>query len=153
MLPEVLEGLAIHAVEDREHAIAEAQAAAERQRVRNAAITDAQGRALHQFYAETLYQQVSAFDRSRAIAAYCDQIEQRIAAADATAPEREAAAAWLAWARDHAAAIDPLQALPTMPAAPSSPPKIWNPTSTASKPLVPAWNGVDLDCHATAIPA
>ncbi|MQM25653.1 hypothetical protein [Glycomyces albidus] len=117
-LPEVIDGLATRAAEDRERAAIEEQEAAERQRAREKAETDAHSKALRHFYAETLYQQVSAFERMRAISAYCDAFEEQIAAADPAAPELESAAEWLEWARSHAAEIDPLRALPTMPAAP-----------------------------------
>lgn len=117
-LPEILEGLATLAVEDREHAVIEERETAERQRAREQAETDAQSKALQHFYAETLYQQVASFERSRAISAYCDEIEQRIAAADPAAPELDSAVRWLEWARSHAAEINPLQTLPRMPTAP-----------------------------------
>ncbi|WP_335992220.1 hypothetical protein [Glycomyces sp. MUSA5-2] len=117
-LPEILEGLAARAAEDRERAAVEAQEAAERQRAREKAETDARSRALSQFNAETLYRQVAAFERARAISAYCDVLEQRIEATDAPESDRERAMAWLAWARAHAAEIDPFRVLPTMPEAP-----------------------------------
>lgn len=117
-LPEVLEGLANRAVEDRERAAIEARQAEERERAREKAETDAHARALHQFNAEELYRQVEAFKRARAINAYCDVLEQRIESADALDPDREGAIVWLAWARAHAAEIDPFRTLPTMPAAP-----------------------------------
>lgn len=118
-LPELLEGLAVRAAEDRERITIEAQEAAERQRAREKAETDARSKALRHFYAETLYQQVSAFERVRVITAYCGAIEEQLAAADPAAPELESAVEWLEWARSHAAEIDPLQALPAMPAAPA----------------------------------
>ncbi|MEU5872450.1 hypothetical protein AB0A73_12950 [Glycomyces sp. NPDC047369] len=62
---------------------------------------------------------MSAFERVRAITAYCDTIEEQLAAADPAAPELESAVEWLEWALSHAAEIDPLQALPAMPAAPA----------------------------------
>jgi hypothetical protein len=117
-LPEVLEGLAGRAAEDRERTAVEAREAAGRQRVREKAETDAHSRALQHFLAETLYQQVAVFARSRAISAYCGEVEQRIAAADPAAPERDSAVRRLGWARGHAAGLDPLQDLSIMPAAP-----------------------------------
>lgn len=113
-----MESLAARAAEDREHTAVEAREAAERQRAREKAETDAQSKALQHFYAETLHQQVSAFEHAWAISAYCDAIEEQIAAADPATPELESAAEWLEWARSHAAEIDPLQTLPTMPTAP-----------------------------------
>lgn len=117
-LAEVLEGLASRSVEDRERTSAEAREVAERQFAQERAETDARSRALQHFYTETLYQQVSAFERSRAISAYCDEIEQQIAAEAPATPELDSAVRWLEWARSHAADIDPLQSLPTMPTAP-----------------------------------
>jgi hypothetical protein len=117
-LPEILEALADRAAEDRERTASEARQAEERERAREKAETDAHTRALYQFNAETLDRQVEAFERTRAINTYCDVLEQRIEAAGALAPDRDGATAWLAWARAHAAEIDPLRTLPTMPAAP-----------------------------------
>ncbi|GAA1676187.1 hypothetical protein GCM10009830_23580 [Glycomyces endophyticus] len=116
-LPEILEGLAARAAEDGERAEVEAKEAAERQRAREKAETDAHTRALSQFRGETLYRQVEAFERARAIGTYCDVLEQQIETADVSASDREGAAAWLAWARAHAAEIDPFRVLPTMPKA------------------------------------
>jgi hypothetical protein len=118
-LPEVLEGLVSRAVEDREHAAIEARQVEERERAREKAETDARSKAVQHFLAEMLHQQVASFELSRAISAYCDALEQRIAAADLPFPELESATAWLEWARSHAAEIDPLQNLPTMPVAPA----------------------------------
>ncbi|SDL08212.1 hypothetical protein SAMN05216298_2634 [Glycomyces sambucus] len=73
---------------------------------------------MSQFKAETLYRQVEAFERARAINTYCDVLEQQIEAADVLESDRDGATAWLAWARVHAAQIDPFRTLPTMPNAP-----------------------------------
>ncbi len=118
-LPEVIEGLDTRAAKDRERIAIEAQEAAEQQRAREKAETDARSKAVKHFYAETLYQQVSAFERARAISIYCDAIEEQLAAADPATPELESAAKWLEWARSHAAEINPLQTLPTMPTTPA----------------------------------
>ncbi|MCD0443649.1 hypothetical protein LO763_08430 [Glycomyces sp. A-F 0318] len=118
-LPEIMEGLAARAAEERERTAVEAREAVERQRAREKAETDARSKALQRFYAETLYRQVSAFGRAWAISAYCDAVEEQIAAADPATPELQSAAEWLEWARSRAAEIDPLQTLPTMPAAPA----------------------------------
>ncbi|WP_335988362.1 hypothetical protein [Glycomyces sp. MUSA5-2] len=132
-LPEVLDGLATRAAEDRERIAIEAQEAAERQRAREKAETDARSRALSQFNAETLYRQVAAFERARAISAYCDVLEQRIEATDAPESDRERAMAWLAWARAHAAEIDPFRTLPTMPEAPEFTPEDLKPFIAGSE--------------------
>lgn len=122
-LPEVLEGLASRAAEDRTHAEAAAQAAAERQVAREKGETDARARALSQFYADSLYRQVEAFQCARAVSAYCEVLEQRIEAAEVPEPDLERATARLAWARTHATEIDPFRTLPTMPEAPEFTPK------------------------------
>jgi hypothetical protein len=122
-LPEVLEGLACRATEDRARAAEAARATAEREVAREKAETDAHARALSQFYADSLYRQVEAFEHARAISTYCDALEQQIKAAEVPEPDLERATTWLAWARTHATEIDPFRTLPTMPKAPEFAPK------------------------------
>jgi hypothetical protein len=122
-LPEVLEGLADRTAQDRERTAIEARQAEEQERACEQAETDAHSKAVQGFLAETLRQQAASFELSRVISAYCDALEERIAAADPAFPERESALRWLEWARNHAAEIDPLRHLPTMPDAPAFTPE------------------------------
>lgn len=136
-LPEILEGLADRAVEDRERVIAEEREKAERRRRWEAAMSRAEERAIEHHYAEILDGQAQAFERSRRLGRYCDRLEQRIADDDSGSPEAASATAWLAWARTYAESLDPFGTLPTMPAAPEFGPRDLEPFLDGWSPYGP----------------
>lgn len=104
-------------MEDRQRAIDEKRAKAERQTRWEAAMQTAKEQALQEQYAKQLRHQAERWRETEALRAYCDALEQRLSApresddADASASART----WLAWARGHLRTIDPFTSLPTMP--------------------------------------
>ncbi|SEL58870.1 hypothetical protein SAMN05414137_11099 [Streptacidiphilus jiangxiensis] len=119
LLPVVLAELELRAVEDQQRAIDEERAKAERQVRWEAAMTAANEQAIHEQYAERLREQAQQWRQAEGLRAYCSALEARLSQPQAgdDASAMESARQWLAWARAHVLALDPLQGLPTMPEA------------------------------------
>lgn len=117
-LPEVMDSLARSAAGDRRTAIAAEKAKVQRQHQWETAMADAKVQALQRHFATTLDQQSQTFEHFKRLTAYCDQLEQRLQEAGPDHPDAAAATQWLSWARAYTESVDPLQALPQMPATP-----------------------------------
>jgi hypothetical protein len=130
-LPEVIEALAQRAAAERERLAAATRAAAAEQQAREAELARAKVQARERFYGKELERQALAFERWRRLTAYCDQLEAHLQAADPEAPGTESARSWLAWAREHTAAVDPFSELPGMPEVPEFGPDSLSPFITA----------------------
>ncbi|WP_104814791.1 hypothetical protein [Kitasatospora sp. MMS16-BH015] len=117
LLPTILEELQQRAVDDRQGAIDEERAKAERRVGWETAMAAAKEQALQEQYAKQLRQQAHQWRESTELRTYCDALEERLASSQAVddAADRASARTWLAWAREYVRTIDPLDTLPTMP--------------------------------------
>jgi hypothetical protein len=129
-LPELIEALAQRFTVERERLAAATRAAAAEQQAREGDLARAEVQARERFYGNELDRQALVFERWRRLTAYCDQLETHLQAAAPEAHGTELARSWLAWAREHTAAIDPFSELPGMPVAPEC-----RPNDRANAPL------------------
>jgi hypothetical protein len=112
-LPELLREIEMRAVEDEHRRRAEKRKAAERERAWQAAMKKARERHAENNRSEILSSEVAQWSEAQRIRAYCSAIESSY-------PNVSKTLEWIAWARSHADALDPLQTAPRMPALPES---------------------------------
>jgi hypothetical protein len=112
-LPALLREIEVRAVEDERRRHEEKHKAAERELAWQAAMKKARERHAENYRSETLRAEIAQWSEAQRIRAYCSAIES-------SHPDVSETLEWIAWARSHADALDPLQTAPRMPAAPES---------------------------------
>ena len=116
VLGAVLEELETRAVEDAQRKVDEARAREERKARWEEAMVAAKHQAVTAQLARVLSEQATQWKEVAVLREYCEALERRIAeAVDLKGQEAALAQEWLAWARRHIEAIDPLSRLPEMP--------------------------------------
>ncbi|MFI0734153.1 hypothetical protein ACH4S9_34920 [Streptomyces sp. NPDC021225] len=116
VLGAVLQEVESRAVEDAQRKVDEERAKEERKARWQEAMAAAKQRAVQAQLARVLGEQAAQLREVAVLHQYCEALERRIAKAVGS-EESEVASAreWLAWARSHIEAIDPLLRLPGMP--------------------------------------
>ncbi|WP_241779895.1 hypothetical protein [Streptomyces natalensis] len=116
VLGAVLQEVESRAVEDAQRKVDEARAEAERKARWHEAMAAAKEQAVQAQLAHVLSGQAAQWKEAAVLREYCEALERRIAeAAEPDESEVASARKWLAWARSHVEAIDPLLRLPGMP--------------------------------------
>jgi hypothetical protein len=126
-LPELLREIEIRAAEDRHRREIAEREAIEREHAWRAAMITARERHAEHRQAAALDERVAAWRRTEEIRAYCDAAEPRHGG------DIEAVA-WVAWARRHADALDPLRTPPQSLPAPK------NVTAEDLRPFLDGWD-------------
>ncbi|MDI3402875.1 hypothetical protein [Streptomyces cavernicola] len=141
VLGAVLEELETRAVEDAQRKVDEARAAEEHKARWEEAMAAAKQQAVQAQLASVLNEQAAQWKDVAVLRQYCEALERRIdEAVDVEAAEVASAREWLAWARRHIEANDPLHQLPEMPTT-------HEPKPDELKPYLHGWNPYGPEPH------
>lgn len=116
-LPEILQEMELRSIAADRKRIADEERQRQEKAAKQKRIARATAKLIESHRAKTLSEQVSKWHQSKQLTAYIEAMTSHVEAF-ASLDDRAAGQEWLAWARGHAARIDPLQhrlAMPTDP--------------------------------------